>query len=185
MRKTAQGFTLVELLIVIAIIAILAAVVLVIVNPVELTRKSRDATRLSDLSNLQKVIDVALQSGAPNCITLDAVPCLYATANTSVNSTAAVIPATNSLRSNDGNGWVRIALNGLGVSVPTLPVDPQNGSACGSNTCAYYYIGSHTSANTYVLGATLESNSYASKMTSDGGIDNTHYERGTDLTLTP
>ena len=54
MIKTVQknkGFTLVELLVVIAIVAILAAVVVLIINPLELTRRGRDAARLTDLSN--------------------------------------------------------------------------------------------------------------------------------------
>ncbi|MBU0999767.1 prepilin-type N-terminal cleavage/methylation domain-containing protein, partial [Patescibacteria group bacterium] len=79
MKKSAQvhkkaasrkGFTLVELLVVIAIIAILAAVVVLIINPLELTRRGRDAARLTDLSNLQQAINVAVQEATGSAATI-------------------------------------------------------------------------------------------------------------------
>ncbi len=168
MKKAAQGFTLVELLIVIAIIAILAAVVAVIVNPVEITRRGRDATRLSDLGNLSQAINVALQSGKSVCVSGDPNPCTG-------NSFAGT-------RVNTGLGWVRTDLSGSDVSVPVLPIDPLNTSAA----TAYSYAGSNPATNnpnTYELDAVLESATYAPKMTNDGGADNAHYEVGTSLTL--
>ncbi len=47
-----KGFTLVELLIVIAIIGVLAVVVLVAINPVEQLAKTRDAGRLSTVTQV-------------------------------------------------------------------------------------------------------------------------------------
>lgn len=49
MRKS-KGFTLLELLIVIAILAILATVVVLVLNPAETLKKTRDSQRLTDMS---------------------------------------------------------------------------------------------------------------------------------------
>ena len=47
-----KGFTLVELLIVIAVIAILAAAVFVALNPLKRFQEARDASRWSDVNNM-------------------------------------------------------------------------------------------------------------------------------------
>ena len=46
------GFTLVELLIVIAILAVLAVAVVLVINPVQLVKAARDSTRLSSGQSL-------------------------------------------------------------------------------------------------------------------------------------
>jgi general secretion pathway protein G len=55
--KKNKGFTLLELLIVIAILAVLATVAVLVINPNEMLKKGRTAERLSDL----KIIEKALQ----------------------------------------------------------------------------------------------------------------------------
>jgi len=52
-----RGFTLIELLIVIAIIGVLAVVVLVAINPVEQLAKTRDAGRISSVTQLGHAIE--------------------------------------------------------------------------------------------------------------------------------
>src|ERR1700691_308696 len=61
-----KGFTLIEILVVIAIIAILAAVVVLTLNPAELLRQSRDANRVSDMATLTSALSLynTDQSGA-------------------------------------------------------------------------------------------------------------------------
>lgn len=59
-KKQKNGFTLLELLIVIAILAILSAALILILNPAESMRKSRDAQRISDLSTLKTAIGLYL-----------------------------------------------------------------------------------------------------------------------------
>jgi len=55
-----KGFTLVELMIVIAILAILAAIVIFALNPAELFRRARDSQRMSDLRVLSSAISYYL-----------------------------------------------------------------------------------------------------------------------------
>ncbi len=52
----ARGFTLLELLIVIAIIAILSAILIFVLNPAETLRKGRDSQRFSDQKTVHRAI---------------------------------------------------------------------------------------------------------------------------------
>ena len=46
---------------VIAILGILATLVVLAINPADAQRKSRDATRLSDLATVRKAIDLSIE----------------------------------------------------------------------------------------------------------------------------
>lgn len=175
MRKTAhnsiEGFTLVELLVVIAIIAILAAVVVLIINPIELTKRSRDAARLTDLANLQQAINVAAQEATSSGTAILCVGGLSNGTTCSGNSNDA-----GSIRKSDGTGWVKVDLSSQkSVSVPTLPVDPVNNSI--------YHYTYKSDGNTWEIDAALESDQQKDKMKSDGGDNDNEYEVGSNLTL--
>ena len=88
-----KGFTLVELIVVIAIVAVLAGVLVIAINPAALLMKGRDSRRLEDFDSLHKAISLALADGE---VTLtDTSACATCT---SVSGTQAV----------DGvNGWVK------------------------------------------------------------------------------
>ncbi len=176
MKKTVQvltnkkhnGFTLVELLVVIAIIAILAAVVVLIINPLELTKRGRDAARLSDLANLQNAINVAVQesSGSGTVAVLCKVSGTYPCSGSSNTGT----------RVADGTGWVKVDLSTQkSVSVPTLPADPVNDSAHHYTYCA--------DNDSWEIDTALESSQQGSKMINDGGNDPAIYEVGSSLSL--
>ncbi|MDD5147251.1 MAG: prepilin-type N-terminal cleavage/methylation domain-containing protein [Candidatus Daviesbacteria bacterium] len=167
MKKSAHGFTLVELLVVIAIIAILAAVVVLIINPLELTRRGRDAARLTDLSNLQQAINVAVQEATGSAATIlcsgDSAPC---------NGLSNIAG-----RGSDGTGWVKVDMSSQkSVSVPTLPIDPINDA-----TNHYIYC---SDGNAWEIDAKLESTQQSGKMLPDGGDDPVLYEVGSNLKLT-
>ena len=171
MKKSAQvrkgGFTLVELLVVIAIIAILAAVVVLIINPLELTRRGRDAARLTDLSNLQHAINVAVQeatgSGAMGVLCNGAGDQCDGSSN-------------GGGRASDGSGWVKVNLSSTkSVSVPTLPIDPINDVDNHYKYCA--------ANEAWEIDTVLESEQQKDKMTNDGGGENDKYEVGSNLGL--
>ena len=169
-----QGFTLVELLVVIAIIAILAAVVVLIINPLELTRRGRDATRLTDLANLQQAINVAVQeatnSGSAILCNQGTYPCV----GNSVTDT----------RVSTGTGWVKVNLGTQqSVSIPTLPVDPTNSSGATGYHYAYCADKPSGQVDGWEINAKLESEQQKGKMTTDGGEDNNLYEVGSNLGL--
>lgn len=173
MKKTVQGFTLVELLVVIAIIAILASVVMLVVNPLELTRRTRDANRLTDLTNLQQAINVAAQEATSSGA---AVLCMEGIDNCLGHSN----DAGANVRKSDGAGWVKVDLSSQkSVSVPTLPIDPTNNALL-----RYTY---KSDGSTWEINAVLESDTYKGKManTADGGNDDAAYEVGSSLTLLP
>lgn len=162
------GFTLVELLVVIAIVAILAAVVVLIINPLELTRRGRDAARLTDLADLQNAINIAVQdatgSGAVAilCHPAGVYPC---SGQSHVDS-----------RASNGTGWVKSDLSSQkSVSLPTLPIDPIN------NTTFHYTYCADNDA--WEINAVLESDQQKGRMASDGGNESDRYEVGSNLTL--
>lgn len=168
MRKTAQrGFTLVELLVVIAIIAILAAVVILVINPIELTRRTRDAARLTDLAGLQQAINVAVSDATTSgsfvlCSELGSYPC---------NGSSHTGP-----RNNNGTGWVKVNIGSQkSVSLPTLPIDPLNNVTYHYTYCA--------DKDTWEISTVLESDQYKGRMANDGGNEDNRYEVGSDLTL--
>ncbi len=177
-RKQSRGFTLVELLVVIAIVAILAAVVVLIINPIELTRRGRDAARLSDLSNLQTAINVAVQEATDSGATILCVGVGYPCGGT-ISGKNGQSHVTG--RGSDGTGWAKVNLGGQkSVSVPTLPVDPTNTSVYHYTYCA--------NADAWEINAVLESDQQKPKMAADGGDENAidttgRYEVGSNLTL--
>lgn len=181
MTKSAptKGFTLVELLVVIAIIAVLAAVIVLIINPLELTRRSRDAARLTDLANLQQAINVAVQestnSGSNILCKGAAYPCHGDTKDVTG-------------RASDGTGWVKVDLGtSQSVSIPTLPIDPvnSNGNESDPNIGYHYtYCAAKVGGlDAWEIDAKLESAQQSGKTGTDGGDDTNLYEVGSNLTL--
>ncbi len=168
MKKTAaQGFTLVELLVVIAIIAILAAVVVLVINPIEVSRRGRDAARLSELSNLQNAVNIAVQEATNSGVV--AVLCK--------NLTYPCFGSSHTgTRSSDGSGWVKADISvQKSVSMATLPVDQINSPAFHFTYCA--------NNDAWEVNTALESDAQKGKMAQDGGNDPNLYEIGSNLQL--
>ncbi len=162
--KGQKGFTLVELLVVVAIIAVLAGVVIVAINPAALLQKSRDATRLQDVENIHKAMSLALADGE---ITLTAT------------GTCSTCDSASGTQAVDGTGWVKFAIptgkTGLAKYLPSLPTDPLN-----TATNVYTY---GATATGYELNTVLESVDNAAKMSTDGGNAAAVWEVGTSLTV--
>lgn len=161
-REDYKGFTLVELLVVIAIIAILAAVVVLIINPLELTRRSRDAARMTDLANLQQALNVSVQEATGSSAT--DILCVPGLTNGACTGNS-----VDDGRTPDGSGWVRANLEAQrSVSVPTLPVDPINTEGGTGNGYHYTYC---SDGDNWEINTRLESEQQVDKMVNDGGND--------------
>lgn len=176
--KSLKGFTLVELLIVIAILAVLAAAVVIVLNPGELLAQARDSQRLSDLETLTDALSIYIAQVTP--IDLGSCPaggrCTSGTAGPFLNA----LCTTNAVNTVAGSGWVDVDFTDIpgGSPVPFLPIDPSNGA-----TYFYAYACSESPNYVFELDAVLESAKHSPKMTSDGGDKTTFYEVGTAQAL--
>lgn len=166
-NKKYSGFTLVELLVVVAIIVILAGVVVGLINPASILAKSRDARRLSDIDSLSKVMALALVDKELDLITTGN-NCFTCVSNV---GTQAV----------DGSGYIKFTKmdgkTGLAKFMAALPVDPVNS---GLNI---YTFASNTVD--YELNLVLESPDNALKMATDGGNNPNVYEVGSSDLIIP
>ena len=147
--------------------------VVLIVNPLELTRRSRDSARLTDLANIQQAINISLQEGSAAGQLSPACNDNTATDVTCTDNSVAGSRAVN------GTGWVKINFAGQSnVTVPVLSVDPTN-----NTTTGYYYRYCGNGTNWRIL-TNLESEKEKARESVDGGLDAAHYEVGSDLTST-
>ncbi|MDO8498650.1 MAG: RDD family protein [bacterium] len=160
-KNSAGTLIVIGLFLAIPIIAILAAVVVLVINPVELTKRGRDAARLSDLANIQ----LALQSAR-----------LEASPDDQNFFCGGQQPPCEGNSSLDGEGWVRVDFSKVrNRTLTTVPVDPTNS---GENYYRYCSDGVNWELNT-----TLESQQQQSKAANDKGDNANLYEVGSDLTL--
>lgn len=174
-----KGFTIVELLIVIAILGVIAIALLVTINPGEAQKKTRDAQRIIHMKTLQTLIDQFMIDGN--------------------NATGAIISASgvNSSAVVAQNSQLCGVTSWLGINTclysSTVPIDPNNGtSRTFINNASSTPIGTglivaqyraKISSNDYEVNIMQESVSNASKISGDGGNSNQWLEAGTDLTL--
>jgi prepilin-type N-terminal cleavage/methylation domain-containing protein len=127
-RVARKGFTLIEILIVVAIIAILASVVLVGLGPTQ--EAGRDARRLSDLTEVQNGLELYYNMCGYYPGTATAAPCgAYASVGATWADLSAVLIASP-------------------IGITTVPVDPTSGHT--------YTYSTLPNGSSYILSATLE-----------------------------
>lgn len=165
--KKYSGFTLVELLVVVAIIVILAGVVVGLINPASILAKSRDARRLSDVDSISKAMSFAI---------VDKELDLFTTGNNCFTCVSDV--GTQAV---DGSGYIKFTMmsgkTGLAKFMPALPVDPVNSGL-------YVYTFASNTVD-YELNIVLESSDNLSKMATDGGNNPNVYEIGSSNLIIP
>ncbi len=178
-----RGFTLLELLIVIAILAILTTVVILVLNPGEYLAQARDSQRVSDLSTLHNAVALYLGTVPSAALGSCSVPYCSGGGGTLPGSIGACTVVSSTVVT--GTGWVPVAFSNIsgGSPISREPVDPTN---TGSYTYAYQC--NPAGDNTYKLAAKLESAKYknggAGDLESkDGGTNANAYEVGTNLSI--
>lgn len=149
-------------------IPILAAIVVIAINPLELTRRGRDAARLSDLASVQQAVNIAVENATdPNALCYKTqAPCEGRSNSTGSNA-----------KSIDGTGWVKVDLTKTKI-LPTnlLPIDPVNSSEL-------YYRYCSDGVN-WEINVPMESQQDKAKYASqDKGDKPDLYETGSDLTV--
>ena len=145
-----KGFTLIELIIVIAVIALLAAAVFVAVDPAKRIGEARDAQRWSDVSAIADAFlkDTVDQNGTfPTSTAADGT--YYAIMP--VGGTDLTSPTCQNQAPTQG-----VQLSGLVTTyLATMPIDP-GGLLNGDNNVGYYFMKAATGRIT--VGACAESN---------------------------
>lgn len=153
-----KGFTLVELLVVVAIVAILAGALFLVINPLELMKKGRDSKRMSELNGLNKAIAAAMANSSS--FTLAARTDSSCSTNSNARSATGV--------SGSYIQYTSTPSAALQSFIPSLPADPRNGVSAGGGVNFCYYFGANA-AGQWEINALLESADNAVYATNDGG----------------
>lgn len=188
--ERARGFTLVEVLIVLAVIAVLAIVVVLTLNPAQLFTQSRDANRVAGIATLDKSVSLYYSTAMSNpaamfmgtsSIVYVSIPDPTATSTAGTNCAGLGIAsgtvtfhcaAPSTYRNVNGTGWIPINFTTIpgGSSLSALPVDPIN--TISSNE---FFVYETDGVGGYELMSNPETTKFAS--------DTTAFVRGSNLAL--
>ncbi len=173
-NKAKNGFTVIELLVVIIIMLAFMGVVWFAVKPIELAKRAKDQARLVDLYNLNQAIQESVQSSSvPIAETL----CVGGIQNGFCLGQSNQGGSEN--KAVDGTGWVKVSVVGA-KQLSSLPQDPVNNET--------YFYAYKSDGKNWELNTKLESDQYINelkKMSTDDGNNDNVFEIGTDLNLLP
>jgi prepilin-type N-terminal cleavage/methylation domain-containing protein len=186
-----KGFTLNELLIVIAILAVMAGSAVIVLNPGELLGQGRDSKRIGELNSLASAITLHTNSVIGGYKgELKTVYISLPDTSENCDSILSLLPSLpvgwsyhcvleGDLRKTDGDGWLPMNFNAMPGGSPfnQLPIDPENSA---ENNLYFAYAKSDTG---YVLATLLESEKQRVKANEDGGSDPERFEIGSDFSL--
>ena len=207
-----RGFTLLELIIVIAILAILAVIITLALNPAELLARSRDAQRLSDSRTLSTALQLYTAEGSnpdldgsilnncengvsPNAsifISGDGQAGNDITDTTfSGRGTPDVLVANQDNMSINGSGWIPVDFATAHSGLANLPLDPRFSVANLADVTEddfLYLYGCGEKPLVFELNTNMESDKFSNggsedKESKDGGNTSNLYEIGTDLSV--
>lgn len=196
-----SGFTIVELLIVIAVIAVLSVVTIIVINPAQLLAQGRDSNRISDMTNLANAIALYQQefNGVPGSanVVYVSIPDKAATSTAGDQCQGLGLPtlppgytyqcgATSTYLRTNGTGWIPANFQNMTPIPPfsALPDDPTNTS---SSRNYYTYT---TNGTQYEVTMVPESQKYklggsSDIIVNDGGAYASVFEQGTKLGVEP
>ena len=168
MSGSRKGFTLIEILVVVAIVAILSAVIVVGLGPAR--RQGRDARRIVDLKQVQVALELYFNAYGQYIYDSGAAQRLPASAiiKPTGSCTDTIIPPAIDYGTMGGTGWggVQGALMCARIGVSVVPDDLSAPSQ------HYLYDVLNTTAQGYILGAKLEDSSNPA-LTGSGDLDGT------------
>jgi prepilin-type N-terminal cleavage/methylation domain-containing protein len=199
MQNKKVGFTLIELIVVLAIIGVLVGILVAVIRPQQIFARLRDTQRQSDLNRLANAIQTYIAEFAqnPSAIVLTgdtgiggtngclggSTPTIYYSASGNPGTTTPFTRARASTSTAvDGTGWLPVNFaSATTLNLTALPIDPRN-SAFNANPSYYYTYACRTDLN-FELNANLEVMTDAEQ--NDGGDVPTLYEVGPDKNILP
>ena len=156
MRKSTNGFTIVELLIVIIVVAILAAITLVTYNGIQ--QRARDSQRLQDVKSIAKIMELFYTENGyyPNATT-------YTPGSTTLNAAWA---------STADASWANLetVLKPYAAKLPRDPISTPNGDTRSTGIYNYQiFVNQSTYCNVapgqvYIINYRLESSAQADNL---------------------
>lgn len=192
-----KGFTLIELIIVIALIALLATTVILVINPVKIFKEARDSQRIADIGQMNSAMSLYAATAdlpASNPFGNTANCYAFGIKDKSIGAGcggrfAGRTTTTSTVQAVNGTGWIPVDLtrSANGAPISAWPVDPKP-EWSEATSSAYFYAYAADSLNNWEFNAHMESTRYASSGTddvesTDGGSIISLFEFGTNVGL--